>query len=102
MNYRQPVQQILIIIIIQSITIVLLGLLIPGLVIESMLPAIGIVIIFLLSQSLYWRLFILFFSHLPGWLFPLISTFVTVSVLTYLGNQIPGILIVDFQRRMPF
>lgn len=61
MKYRQPVQQILIIIIIQSITIVLLGLLLPGLVIESMLPAIGIVIIFLLSQSLYWRLFILLF-----------------------------------------
>ena len=97
MKYRQPVQQILIIIIIQSITIVLLGLLLPGLVIESMLPAIGIVIIFLLSQSLYWRMFILFFSHLPGWLFPLISTFFTVSVLTYLGNQISGILIVDFQ-----
>lgn len=76
---------------------VLLGLLLPSLVIESILSAIGIAIIFLLSQSLYWQLFILFFSHLPGWLFPTISTIITVSVLTYLGNQIPGILIVDFQ-----
>lgn len=97
MKYGQQIRQILSILIIQSLTMVVLGLLLPGLVIESMLPAIGIAIIFLLSQSLYWWLFILFFSHLPGWLFPLISTLVTVSVLTYLGNQIPGILIVDFQ-----
>jgi hypothetical protein len=76
---------------------VLLGLLLPGLVIGSVLPVIGIAIIFLLSQSLYWRLFILFLSHLPGWLFPTISTVLTVSMLTYLGNQIPGIIIVDFQ-----
>lgn len=94
-RHRQEIRQILTIIIIQGVTLVILGLLLPGLVIESILPAIGIAAIYLITQGLYWRLFILFFSRLPGWLFPLLSTVVTVSLLLFLGNQIPGILILD-------
>ena len=97
MGHRQSIWQIIAIIIIQGITLVILGLLLPGLVIESILPAIGIAIIYLFSQALYWRLFIQFFSRFPAWLFPLISTVVTVSLLIYLGNQIPGIAIIDFR-----
>jgi hypothetical protein len=100
MRHRQSFWQIIAIIIIQGIALIFLGQLLPGLVIESILPAIGIAIIYLFSQILYWRLFIQFFSRLPAWPFPLISTVVTVSLLICLGNQIPGIAIIDFRTGM--
>ena len=100
MKYGQQIRQILTIIIIQSATLMLLGLWVPGVEIQSILPALGIALIYCISQVAYWRLFILFFSHLPSWLFPMISTFVTVSLLVYLSNQLPNILIIDFQAGM--
>jgi hypothetical protein len=100
MLYRQHIRQTLILITIQSITLVILGLLLPGLKIESILPAIGITIIYLLTQTLYWYLFISFFSRLPAWLFPLVSTVVTTSMLLYLSNYMLGFLMIDFSTAM--
>jgi len=97
MAITKYVRQYIAIIIIQSLTIAILGLLLPGLEINSIPTAFGIALIYLISQILYWWLFINFFSHLPGWLFPLISTVVTVSLLIFISNQLPGILITNFQ-----
>lgn len=97
MKKRQLLRQTILIIFVQTVTLIALSKLLPGLVIESILPVFAIAVIHILSQSLYWYLFILFFSRLPAWLFPTISTVVTVSLLIYLANQIPGIEILDFK-----
>jgi putative membrane protein len=96
MSIRQSIRHSIIIVLALGITLTLLGLWMPGLQIQSLSSVIGFMIAFIISQVTYWWLFINFFSYLPAWLYPLFSFVLTVGGLIFLGNLVPGILIVDF------
>ncbi|MFZ3070672.1 MAG: alkaline phosphatase family protein [Anaerolineaceae bacterium] len=83
--------------VVQIVTLLLLDLWMPGLQIESVGGSIGVLLVYILTEELYWWLFLNFLSHLPYWLYPIFSAVLTGVLLTLLANQLPGILVVDLR-----
>lgn len=96
MRFRDHIRQYITIIVVQIIALLILGRL-PGLQIQSFSEIIGITLVYLIAQVIYWWSFINFFSYLPAWLYPLVTFLLSGGILMLLGNLVPGILIADFR-----
>jgi putative membrane protein len=98
-NTRDHIRQYITVIIVQIITLLVLGNL-KGLQIQSIFSVLGITLAYLLAQMIYWWSFINFFSYLPAWLYPLITFILSGSIMMFLGNLIPGIIISDIKTSL--
>jgi uncharacterized membrane protein YvlD (DUF360 family) len=85
--------QIIAIVIIQALTLILLTVVLPGLSIDSWLSAFVVAGVLILTQSLYWWLFVTFLTWLPIWLYPLLTFFASGIVVFLVANFIPGIIV---------
>lgn len=94
MQKKNQLSQYLTILIVQVITLLLLSR-VRGLEIQSLTAAMGIALAYVLALVIYWWSFINFFSHLPAWLYPLVTFVLSGGILMVLGNLVPGIIIAD-------
>jgi len=93
MSLKSRITQIIIIVIVQSLTLLLLSALLPGLAIDSLGSALIVALVFILAQSLYWWLFVSFFTWLPVWLYPLLTFVLSGVVILIVGNFVEGVII---------
>ena len=95
MSKTKRFYQMIAIVIIQSLTLIMLTVVLPGLSVDSWLSAFVVAGALILAQSLYWWLFVTFLTWLPVWLYPLL-TFVLSGIVVFLvANFIPGIIVND-------
>ena len=93
MSLRSRITQILIMIVVQSVTLLLLTVVLPGLSIDSFGSALIVALVFIFAQSLYWWLFVSFFAWLPVWLYPLLTFVLSGVVIILVGNFVEGVVI---------
>lgn len=96
MRWRQRIFQYVAIIIVHVITLLLLASLWDDLQIQSIAGILGVTAVFLITQVVYWWLFINFLSWLPIWLYPLLTFLLAGIIFLIFGNLIPGVLITNF------
>lgn len=94
MKISKRILQYAIITIVNAVTLLLLTVFMKDFQIQSLEGAIGVALVYMLAQVIYWWLFIDFFSRLPVWLYPLITFLLAGGILLILGNLLPGIWIV--------
>ena len=88
---RIRVLQIALVLIVDAIALVILGIIMSGLVIDSFLSAIGAAIALAVSQAVFWFIFIQFLSWLPVFLYPILTFVLSGFVIFVVINWIPGI-----------
>ena len=93
MTTRSRITQIIIIVVVQSVTLLLLTAVLPGLVIDSLGSALIVAMVFILAQSVYWWLFVTFFTWLPVWLYPLLTFVLSGVVILIVGNFVEGVIV---------
>jgi putative membrane protein len=91
MSSRARIIQIITIVIVQAVTLLLLTAVLPGLSIDSFGSAVIVALVLIFSQSLYWWLFISFFSWLPVWLYPMLTFILSGIVIIIVGNFVEGV-----------
>ncbi|MDY0018630.1 MAG: alkaline phosphatase family protein [Anaerolineae bacterium] len=97
MKSRRHIIQYLIIPVVHIIALLLLAAWSEELQIQSASAAIGVAGVYVVTELLYWWLFINFFRWLPVWLSPLLTLALTGGVVMLVGNLIPGTHIADFR-----
>ena len=93
MSLRSRITQIIIIVVVQSVTLLLLTAVLPGLAIDSFGSALIVAVVFIFAQSLYWWLFVSFFTWLPVWLYPLLTFILSGVVILIVGNFVEGVIV---------
>ena len=93
MSKRSRITQIIVLIDVQSLTLLLLTAVLPGLKIDSFGSALILALVFILAQSLYWWLFVSFFSWLPVWLYPLLTFILSGVVIVIAGNFVEVVIV---------
>lgn len=90
---RARIVQFVSLLLAQSIALLVLAHLTPGVAINSLWSAIAAIIAISLIESVVWWLFIEFFAKLPVILYPLLTFVLTGLGIYFLGNYIPGMTI---------
>lgn len=93
---RARVVQFLTVLIVQSLALLLLAYISPGINIDRFASAVAVALVLGVLQAGVWWLFINFFAHLPALLFPFL-TFILMGIATlFVANYIPGVTIDGF------
>lgn len=93
MELRKQIIQIAIIAFSGVVTLFLLAWWLPGLTVNSIGAALLMTGALILVQSVYWWVFINFFTWLPVWLYPIVSFVLTGFAVYYAGEFVPGITV---------
>ncbi|MEN6409423.1 MAG: alkaline phosphatase family protein [Anaerolineaceae bacterium] len=93
MKISKRILHFAVITIVNVITLLLLTVFMKDFQIQSIEGAIGVALVYVFAQVIYWWLFIDFFSRFPVWLYPLITFLLAGGILLILGNLLSGIWI---------
>ncbi len=94
-QFPKRLLQIVLIGVTHTIALILLELILPGFVYTRVSALVIMTMGMALSQSGFWWLFVNFFSRLPFWLYPVVTTFLNGFFIFLLGRFLPGIVIQD-------
>lgn len=90
---RQRIVQIASFLILQSLILFVLQAFLPGLVINSIVSAVGVALTFSVITVIFWLIFIHFFAYLPVILYPVLTFALSGAAILISGNLVPGIRI---------
>ncbi len=90
---RARIVQIISVIIVHVITLIILAYFLDGFSYTTLRSLFTMTILVALGESLFWWVFITFFSWLPVWLYPIITFALNGAFIMVIGNLIPGITI---------
>ena len=85
--------QIILIGVTHIIALILLERILPGFMYTRISALVIMTVGMALAQSGFWWLFVNFFSRLPYWLYPVVTTFLNGFFIFLLGRFLPGIVI---------
>lgn len=90
---RARVFQIIALIIAHVITLMILANFLEGFSFTTYRSLVTMTILVAVAQSVFWWVFIQFFSWLPVWLYPIVTFILNGAIIMVVGNIIPGITI---------
>jgi uncharacterized membrane protein YvlD (DUF360 family) len=90
---RARIVQFLTVFIVHVITLFILQKALSGFQAETFGSLLAVTIALGIAQSVYWWVFIRFFTWLPVWLYPIVMFFLNGLFVVIIGNLVPGITI---------
>jgi uncharacterized membrane protein YvlD (DUF360 family) len=90
---RARIIQVLLVFIVHAITLYVVQRNLDGFQVDSLRALVGLTIALAVTQSVFWWVFINFFSWLPSWLYPILTFVLNGLMVLLIGNFIPGITI---------
>jgi putative membrane protein len=88
---RLPLVHIIIILLVHAITLIILQRFMSGLVITSLMAAIGAAIAYTIAQAAFWYVFIEYLTWMPPILYPILTFVLSGFTVLIVANLIPGI-----------
>jgi uncharacterized membrane protein YvlD (DUF360 family) len=92
-NTRARIIQVILVFIVHAVTLFLVQRSLAGFHVESLRALAVLTIALAVTQSVFWWVFINFFSWLPSWLYPILTFALNGLLVLLIGNRIPGITI---------